>query len=67
MLICKKMYNLAFFVQVKNRRKIAAKRVFSVFGNSDVQTGFSRFCAIACGSECRGFESHRAPNMNITS
>ena len=45
-----------------NRRKIAAKRVFVVFGNDDVQTGFQRFCVIACGSECRGFESHRAPS-----
>ena len=44
-----------------NRRKIAAKRVFVVFGNDDVQTGFQRFCVIACGSECRGFESVRAP------
>ena len=44
-----------------NRRKIAAKRVFVVFGNDDVQTGFQRFCVIACGSECRRFESVRAP------
>ena len=47
-----------------NRRKIAAKRVFVVFGNDDVQTGFQRFCVIACGSECRRFESVRAPLQN---
>ena len=35
-LICKKMYNPVFSIRMKNRRKIAAKRVFSVFGNSDV-------------------------------
>ena len=48
-----------------NRRKIAAKRVFVVFGNDDVQTGFQRFCVIACGSECRRFESVRAPKEDI--
>ena len=66
MLICKKMYNPVFFVRMKNRRKIAAKQVFAVFGNSDVQTGFSRFCAIACGSECRRFESVRAPKQETS-
>ena len=50
-----------------NRRKIAAKRVFVVFGNDDVQTGFQRFCVIACGSECRRFESVRAPSKKKTS
>ena len=50
-----------------NRRKIAAKRVFVVFGNDDVQTGFQRFCVIACGSECRRFESVRAPFESLVS
>ena len=52
-------------IQMKNRRKIAAKRVFVVFGNNDAQTGFQGFCISACGSECRGFESHRAPSRDI--
>jgi len=58
------MYNPVFFVRMKNRRKIAAKQVFAVFGNSDVQKGLLGFYAIACGSECRGFESHRAPKRH---
>ena len=61
MLICKKMYNPVFSIRMKNRRKIAAKRVFSVFGNSDVQRGLLKIRVMACGSECRGLESHRAP------
>jgi hypothetical protein len=59
--IVKKMSDQRLSIQMKNRRKIAAKRVFVVFGNDDAQTEFLRFCISACGSECRGFESHRAP------
>ena len=44
-----------------NSRKIAANTVFSVLGNSDVQRGLLKIRVMACGSECRGFESHRAP------
>ena len=46
---------------MKNRRKIAAQRVFTVFGNYDVQTGWQTIRKSACGSECRRFESVRAP------
>ncbi len=45
-----------------NSRKIAANTVFSVLGNSDVQRGLLKIRVMACGSECRGFESHRAPS-----
>ena len=48
---------------MKNRRKIAAKRVFTVFGNYDVQTGRQTIRKSACGSECRRFESVRAPQQ----
>ena len=44
-----------------NSRKIAANTVFSVLGNSDVQRGLLKIRVMACGSECRGFESHRTP------
>ena len=44
-----------------NSRKIAANTVFSAFGNSDVQRGLLKIRVMACGSECRGFEPHRAP------
>ena len=44
-----------------NSRKIAANTVFSVLGNSDVQRGLLKIRVMACGSECRGFEFHRAP------
>ena len=44
-----------------NSRKIAANTVFSVLGNSDVQRGLLKIRVMACGSECRRFESVRAP------
>ena len=44
----------------QNRRK----RVFTVFGNYDVQMGCQTIRKSACGSECRGFESHRAPSQS---
>ena len=47
-----------------NSRKIAANMVFAILGNSDVQRGLLKIRVIACGSECRGFESHRAPFKN---
>ena len=45
-----------------NSRKIAANTVFSVLGNSDVQRGLLKIRVMACGSECRRFESVRAPS-----
>ena len=50
-----------------NSRKIAANTVFSVLGNSDVQRGLLKIRVMACGSECRGFESHRAPFESLVS
>ena len=47
-----------------NSRKIAANTVFSVLGNSDVQRGLLKIRVMACGSECRRFESVRAPLQN---
>ena len=47
-----------------NSRKIAANMVFAILGNSDVQRGLLKIRVIACGSECRGFESHRAPQRH---
>ena len=47
-----------------NSRKIAANTVFSVLGNSDVQRGLLKIRVMACGSECRRFESVRAPFPN---
>ena len=47
-----------------NSRKIAANTVFSVLGNSDVQRGLLKIRVMACGSECRRFESVRAPSQN---
>ena len=44
-----------------NSRKIAANTVFSVLGNSNVQRGLLKIRVMACGSECRRFESVRAP------
>ena len=46
-----------------NSRKIAANTVFSVLGNSDVQRGLLKIRVMACGSECRRFESVRAPKI----
>ena len=46
-----------------NSRKIAANMVFAILGNSDVQRGLLKIRVNACGSECRGFESHRAPKQ----
>jgi hypothetical protein len=45
-----------------NSRKIAANTVFAILGNSDVQRGLLKIRVIACGSECRRFESVRAPS-----
>ena len=46
-----------------NSRKIAANAVFAILGNSDVQRGLLKIRVIACGSECRRFESVRAPKV----
>ena len=46
-----------------NSRKIAANMVFAILGNSDVQRGLLKIRVNACGSECRRFESVRAPNL----
>ena len=46
-----------------NSRKIAANMVFAILGNSDVQRGLLKIRVNACGSECRGFESVRAPQQ----
>ena len=47
-----------------NSRKIAANTVFAILGNSDVQRGLLKICVIACGSECRRFESVWAPKVD---
>ena len=49
-----------------NSRKIAANTVFSVLGNSDVQRGLLKIRVMACGSECRRFESVRAPKQETS-
>ena len=37
--------------------------VFAILGNSDVQRGLLKIRVNACGSECRRFESVRAPQQ----
>ena len=49
-----------------NSRKIAANTVFSILGNSDVQRGLLKIRVMACGSECRRFESVRAPQKETS-
>lgn len=44
-----------------NSRKIAANQKPKI-AVAPMNTGFMRLRNSACGSECRAFESHRAPN-----
>ena len=59
--ICKESSIQRYWVLMMNSRKIAANAFFPTFGNHDVQMGCQTIHRSACGSECRGFESHRAP------